>query len=457
MARWAAADREANASVRDDSNASHDRVLLVRSDDRQWALPLARVIQVAATDRLIRLPHAPEIYRGAAVFRGRVVPVLDLARLHGTPDTAIAMVAIVELHGQVMGLGLSDIEGVLLATRSTVEILDLDKIELPPATPRPVRSGANGRREPDTRASPAERGLGMTIEGREFWLPLAHVDEVVQDAAPIDVPWADPRAPAIVIHGGDTLALVRIDRLLGLEASRDGPVVIAYANGGRIAFRVDEIAAIIERGLKPVVALSELLAQLPGGDKNVTRLPAPAVRTAEDPWLAIVLERQPCLLPLRMVRSVAAGSRPTALPAGAPRALTGVRAIGGRILPVVDQRQALGLTANEPQAVDIVVAPRDAPQFILSAQQIDGIVRLRPDMVRGTGSGTMIDGVVRLGQRLAWLLSPSGLSPSGFAPSGFAPSGLAPSGLAPSGLAPSGLAPSGLAPSGLAPMDEAAR
>jgi chemotaxis signal transduction protein len=437
MARWAAADREANASVRDDSNASHDRVLLVRSGNRQWALPLTRVIQVAATDRLVRLPHAPEVYRGAAVFRGRVVPVLDLARLHGTPDTAIAMVAIVELHGQIIGLGLSEIEGVRLAARSTVEILDLDKIELPPATPQPIRSGTsgrsgtNGRREPDTRASPAERGLAMTIEGRDAWLSLTHVHEVLQNAVPINVPWADPNAPAIVIHGGETLPLVRIDRLLGLEASASGPVVIVYVNGGRIAFQVDEIAGITERGLKSVVALAELLAPLSGGDETATRLPAPATRTTEDPWLAIVLERQPCLLPLRMVRSVAAGSKPTALPAGAPRALTGVRAIGGRILPVVDQRQALGLTANEPQAVDIVVAPRDAPQFILSAQQIDGIVRPRPDMVRGTGSGTMIDGVVRLGERLAWLLSPSGLAPSGFAPSGFAPSGLAPSGFAP--------------------------
>jgi chemotaxis signal transduction protein len=416
MARWAAADREANASVRDDSNASHDRVLLVRSDTRQWALPLTRVIQVAAANRLIRLPHAPEVYRGAAVFRGRVVPVLDLARQNGVPDTDITMVAIVELHGQIMGLGLSDIEGVRLAARSTVKLLDLDKIELPPPTPRPVRSGANGRREPDTRASPAERGLAMTIEGRDFWLPLPQVDEVVQHTVPINVPWADPSAPAIVIHGGETLALVRIARLLGLEASPRGPVVIVYVNGGRIAFRVDEIAGITERGLMPVVALSELLAALPGGEESPTCRPAPAIRTAEDPWLAIVLERQPCVLPLRMVRSVTAGSRPTALPAGAPRALTGVRAIGGRILPVVDQRQALGLTANEPQAVDIVVAPRDAPQFILSAQQIDGIVRLRPDMVRGTGSGTMIDGVVRLDERLAWLLSPSGLAPSGLAP-----------------------------------------
>jgi chemotaxis signal transduction protein len=88
-----------------------------------------------------------------------------------------------------------------------------------------------------------------------------------------------------------------------------------------------------------------------------------------------------------------------------------MRAIGGRILPVVDQRQALGLTANEPATVDVVVAPPDTPQFILAAQQIDGIVRLRSDLVRSIGRGTMIDGVMRLGDRLAWLLSPSALAP----------------------------------------------
>jgi hypothetical protein len=59
-----------------------------------------------------------------------------------------------------------------------------------------------------------------------------------------------------------------------------------------------------------------------------------------------------------------------------------------------------------------VVAPRDAPHFILAAQQIDGIVRLRPDMVRSTGGRTIIDGVVRLGERLAWTLVPAALAPT---------------------------------------------
>jgi chemotaxis signal transduction protein len=304
--------------------------------------------------------------------------------------------------------------GAEIAAGSRAEILDLDKIELPPLAARHAASDASARDRTETVAAPVERGLAMTIGGQDYWLPATQVVEVLTGGSTIEVPWADPLVPAILPHGTGMLPLVRIDVLLGLEAVVQGPLVVARAGSRDIVFQVDEIPRIAVSGTTPVLPLASLVEPLPGGGSETARAVVESARAAAgEAWLSFILEQQPCLLPLRMVQSVAAGSRLAVLPAGAPRALIGARAIGGRILPVVDQRHALGLSENEPSTVDIVVAPRDAPHFILAARQIDGIVRLRPDMIRLTGGRTMIDGVVRLGDRLAWMLAPAALAPTG--------------------------------------------
>jgi chemotaxis signal transduction protein len=126
------------------------------------------------------------------------------------------------------------------------------------------------------------------------------------------------------------------------------------------------------------------------------------------------LATQPCLLPLRSVRSVAAHVRPSALPGAAPH-LIGIRAMVGQILPVVDARGTLRLPGNEPPSVDVEVVPPDAPAFVLAVQQLDGIVRLAATAVRATDlhstGGAAVSGVVQLGDRLAWRLTPSALAP----------------------------------------------
>jgi chemotaxis signal transduction protein len=401
-------------SVPDDANPSPDRILVVRSGERWLAVPLSRVIQASAVHRLTQLPRAPKVWCGVTAWRGRVVPVLDLANLYGTEEPNAALVVLVILSGQIVGLRVAEVEGVRSAAEPGAEreILDLDKIDLPPLAARHAASEASAVARTETVSAPEARGLAMTIGGQAYWLPAAEVVEVLEAGSIIDVPWADPLIPAILPHGTDMLPLVRVDLLLGLEAAPGGPLVVARTQNRLIVFQIDEVSGITIGGTTRVLPLAGLLEPLPGGQLETAGLFLRTARTPEDAWLSFVLEQQPCLLPLHMVQSVAAGSRLAALPAGAPRALIGARAIGGRILPVVDQRHALGLSANEPSTVDIVVAPRDAPHFILAAQQIDGIVRLRPDMVRSTGGRTIIDGVVRLGERLAWTLVPAALAPT---------------------------------------------
>ena len=399
-------------SVPDDSNHSADRMLVVLSGRHRFALPLPRVIRAGAGDRLIRLPHAPKVWCGATSWRGRVVPVLDLATLNGTEDPNAGLVVLVTLRGQIIGLRVAEIDGVRSAAEAGAEMLDLEEIDLPPPNARHGASEPSASRLTETVSAPEERGLAMTIGGQTYWLRAAQVVEVLDPGPVIDVPWADPLAPAILPHGKAMIPLVRVDRLLGLEAAAHGPLVVARTGSREVVFQVDETSGIAAGGTARVLPLAGLLEQQPGGEPEPDRPAVESARVADETWLSFVLEHQVCMLPLRVIQSVSTGSRLAALPAGAPRGLVGARAIGGRILPVVDQRRALGLSANEPSAVDIVVAPRGAPHFILVARQIDGIVRLGPAMVRSTGGQTMIDGVVRLGDRLAWMLAPAALAPA---------------------------------------------
>jgi purine-binding chemotaxis protein CheW len=72
-------------SVHEDAvPVDHLPVLLVALDDDRLALPLASVVEVLPAIALAPLPIAPDVVRGIANVRGRVLPVLDLrTRLGG--------------------------------------------------------------------------------------------------------------------------------------------------------------------------------------------------------------------------------------------------------------------------------------------------------------------------------------------------------------------------------------
>jgi chemotaxis signal transduction protein len=405
-------------------------------------LPVARVLYVGALGPLLRLPHASRLFSGAVAHRGEVLPVFDLARLLGTEDPTAAFVAFVRRAGQTIGLRLAGIEGVRQFVDPDTAMLDLDALAVPMPRPRPMVSNAAHRREAEKAAPPPERGLRITLADQAFWLPLELVEEVLDAAEPVAVPWADPRAPAILMRADEAIAVVRLELLLRSPSAPTSPtpmgtmpavtMIVCRVGQRRVAIRVDSVEGLTERGAIPKLGLESLLEALPGTHQAAAPLPVPLPPSETTAHLAIVLASQPCLLPLRSVRSVAAHVRPTLLP-GAPANLVGVRAMGGQILPVVDTRATLRLPDDEPASVDVEVVPPDGPAFVLAAQQLDGIVRLATNEVHATdlhstgspvggrlpGSpvggrlpgGDAVGGVVRLGGRLAWLLMPSALAP----------------------------------------------
>ena len=438
----------------DISPTETEQLLLVRSGARRWALPVADVLYVGALGPLLRLPHASRFFSGAVAHRGEVLPVFDLARLLGTEDATAAFVAFVRRAGQTIGLRVAGIEGVGRFAGTDATMLDLDALDVPAPPRRPVVSNATHRRTATTAPPPAARGVRIMVADQAFWLPLDQVVEVLDAAEPVAVPWADPRVPAILMRTDEAIAVVRLDLLLRLPSAPASPMppgtmppgampprtmpprtmVVCRAGRRLVAIGVDSVEGLSERGVTPELGLEMLLEALPGTHQAAAPPPAPPAPSETVAHLAIVLAAQPCLLPLRSVRSVAAHFRPSALP-GAPPNLVGMRAMGGQILPVVDARGTLHLADDEPACVDVEVVPPDGPAFVLAVQQFDGIVRLAASEIHATdfhstsgdssGShsanghsigghsigGGAVSGVVRHGGRLAWLLIPSALAP----------------------------------------------
>ncbi len=91
------------------------RHVLFRLEKDRYALPLDAVREVVvAPERYTRVPHAGPAVKGVMTLRGRVVPVVDLAKLlglGGEPGT-VGKVVLLEFSRRDLGLFVSDVEGI---------------------------------------------------------------------------------------------------------------------------------------------------------------------------------------------------------------------------------------------------------------------------------------------------------------------------------------------------------
>src|SRR5436190_9375253 len=98
----------------------------------EYAVDILRVKEIIEYNSLMRVPGMPESVRGVINLRGRVVPVVDLARRFGLPESVItprSSIVIVEI-GSAEG---DVVIGVITDSVSTVLDLDADRIQLPPS------------------------------------------------------------------------------------------------------------------------------------------------------------------------------------------------------------------------------------------------------------------------------------------------------------------------------------
>jgi purine-binding chemotaxis protein CheW len=85
-----------------------------RVGNESFALPVTQVLEVADLDALAPVPGAPPSVLGVRNLRGRVLPVIDLATVLGTPrgDTPAEKLVITEEAGRRAGLAIDQVTDV---------------------------------------------------------------------------------------------------------------------------------------------------------------------------------------------------------------------------------------------------------------------------------------------------------------------------------------------------------
>lgn len=90
------------------------RHVIFRLDRDRYALPLDAVREVVnAPEKYSRVPHAKDAVKGVMTLRGRVVPVVDLARLLTLAlQPTGGKVVLLELVRRELGLLVTEVEGI---------------------------------------------------------------------------------------------------------------------------------------------------------------------------------------------------------------------------------------------------------------------------------------------------------------------------------------------------------
>ena len=93
------------------------RHVIFRLERDRYALPLDAVREVVnAPASYTRVPHARDAVKGVMTLRGRVVPVVDLARLlmaaPGSEPAPAPKVVLLELARRELGLLVTEVEGI---------------------------------------------------------------------------------------------------------------------------------------------------------------------------------------------------------------------------------------------------------------------------------------------------------------------------------------------------------
>jgi chemotaxis signal transduction protein len=78
-----------------------------------YAIPVEHVVEVAAIGRVAAIPGARPEVLGVRNLRGRILPVVDLARILGVPRSAPALRLLVsEVAGRQAGLAVDEVSDV---------------------------------------------------------------------------------------------------------------------------------------------------------------------------------------------------------------------------------------------------------------------------------------------------------------------------------------------------------
>ena len=115
-------------------------------------------------------------------------------------------------------------------------------------------------------------------------------------------------------------------------------------------------------------------------------------------------------LPITRVQEIIRYSEPRSV-ASQTAWIRGVINLRGKIVPVCDLAERLGLALERPEAAKIVIVETAVGTAGIIVDDVDEVLTVTPDQLEDvpTADAAYVDAVAKVGERLAVLLNPDGL------------------------------------------------
>ena len=115
-------------------------------------------------------------------------------------------------------------------------------------------------------------------------------------------------------------------------------------------------------------------------------------------------------LPITRVQEIIRYTEPRSVASQTPW-IRGVINLRGKIVPVCDLAERLGLTLERPETAKIVIVETEVGTAGVIVDDVDEVLTVHPEQLEDvpTADAGYVDAVAKVGERLAILLNPDGL------------------------------------------------
>lgn len=426
--------------------AGRSVALLFQLDKKCWALDAAFVARVLPDQPARPAAFLPSQFCGVVAYAGEVLPLLDMrSRLDlpasegpegellvlafGAHSYALRVERVIQIvafdegedlvwRGQAVTF--IDVAAVVLdaleetASAPPQTLASSQAIE--PATPREMAQlpGLD-----EIRAVTAASLVVETDFGRER-LPRYAVVELCEDLATVAVPDPRPLFQGAAFYRDRLLPIVSLDRLLGRtgqEPSAHRVFVIVDVAGRLCALSVKSVVGMSNDAASILDLRALLLEHLPEeAERHVSEHRRPSATPEAEAGTRFLLAEaagRPCGFSLDSVVHIHAASAVIRAPTTQGAAPIGVAAIAGRVMPVLDLPESLGLEQGAARQQFVEFASPNNGNFAVAVDRVVGISSIAPSSLLPAPRGSSISAVVSRGDAsLLWIIDAFSLARS---------------------------------------------
>jgi purine-binding chemotaxis protein CheW len=104
-----------------------NQLVVFTLDERQYALPLARVQRVVRVVEVTPLPKSPDIVLGVINLQGNIIPVMSMRTRFGSPEPETSLsdqIIVADTATRTVGLLVNSVSGVIERTLEEVTVTE---------------------------------------------------------------------------------------------------------------------------------------------------------------------------------------------------------------------------------------------------------------------------------------------------------------------------------------------